>query len=299
MKKMNGWLIVNAFLRGDKFSQLNQWLTESAARQEISLTLHTNQEFLVAYTGGGCEILHLTERPDFILFWDKDVTLAKAFEKAGIPVFNSADAIGACDDKAMTHRLLSGCGIPMPKTITAPMTFSGVGYGSFDFLDIVEREFSYPFVIKECFGSFGAQVYLVHDRRQAEQLLEKLSGKPLLFQEYIAKSAGRDIRINMVGGEPVAAMLRVNDHDFRANVTNGGSMQPYTPNERQIGIAREACRILKLDFAGVDLLFGDEGPLLCEVNSNAHVVNIYQCTGINVADRIMTYIRQRIEGNRR
>ena len=121
----------------------------------------------------------------------------------------------------------------------------------------------------------------------------------MIFQKYISESAGRDIRINMVGGEPVAAMLRENSHDFRANVTNGGSMRPYTPDDRQIEIARKACRILKLDFAGVDLLFGANGePLLCEVNSNAHVVNIHACTGINVADRIMEYIRQKVENEK-
>ena len=56
-------------------------------------------------------------------------------------------------------------------------------------------------------------------------------------------------------------------------------------------MALKVCRELKLDFAGVDIMFGKQGePVLCEVNSNAHFKNIYDCTGVNVADEIMEYI---------
>ena len=45
-----------------------------------------------------------------------------------------------------------------------------------------------------------------------------------------------------------------------------------------------------LDFAGVDILFGEDGPVVCEVNSNAHMKNIYDCTGIDVSDFIIRYV---------
>ena len=43
----------------------------------------------------------------------------------------------------------------------------------------------------------------------------------------------------------------------------------------------------------MDLLFGEDGPLLCEVNSNSHLLNIYHCTGINIADTMFDYILKR------
>ena len=83
--------------------------------------------------------------------------------------------------------------------------------------------------------------------------------------------------------------------DFRANITNGGSMKPYEPKEAQVELARKVMRTLGLDFAGVDILFGEEEePILCEVNSNAHFKNIYDCTGINVADAIISYILEQL-----
>ena len=61
-------------------------------------------------------------------------------------------------------------------------------------------------------------------------------------------------------------------------------------------MAIKACKYLGLDFAGVDILFGENNePILCEINSNAHFINIYNCTGINVADEIMKYINDMLE----
>ena len=101
----------------------------------------------------------------------------------------------------------------------------------------------------------------------------------------------------MVGKKAVAAMHRYHASDFRANITNGGSMERYEPNETQLQLARKVMETLKLEFAGVDILFEKQGqPVLCEVNSNAHFVNIWKCTGVNTADEIISYCLDRSRG---
>lgn len=115
------------------------------------------------------------------------------------------------------------------------------------------------------------------------------------MQEYIESSKGQDVRIHVVGNEIVTAMKRVNKNDFRANITNGGSMEKYQPTKEQCEMALKVCEKLGLDFAGVDIMFGKNGePVLCEVNSNAHFKNIYDCTGVNVAEKIIDYILKKI-----
>lgn len=56
--------------------------------------------------------------------------------------------------------------------------------------------------------------------------------------------------------------------------------------------ALDTADALGLCFGGIDLLFTESGEaeVVCEVNSNAHFKNIYDCTGINVADKIIAYI---------
>ncbi|MBR2190230.1 MAG: RimK family alpha-L-glutamate ligase, partial [Eubacterium sp.] len=60
-------------------------------------------------------------------------------------------------------------------------------------------------------------------------------------------------------------------------------------------IAIKACKKIDLDFAGVDIIWNEDGkPLLCEINSNAHFKNIFDCTGVDAADAIIKYILKKI-----
>ncbi len=294
---MNAWLITNGFLNSAKFHEINQWLVEAGKRKGIEIQIRSNDQCLVEL-GESCVLSDsmdcFIDKPDFILFWDKDIRLAKQLEWKGFRLFNSANAIEVCDDKSLTHMLLEQAHIPMPKTILAPKTFENIGFTNLDFLDQVMKRLGFPIVIKECFGSFGQQVYLVTNERECFNKVKELEAKPILFQEFIQTSFARDIRLQVVGDEVVAAMYRYSDNgDFRANVSNGGKMKPYIPTQDQINLAIQSTKALGLDFAGVDLLFSEgEEPIVCEVNSNAHFKNIYDCTGVNVADSIMEYICQ-------
>lgn len=93
-----------------------------------------------------------SEDYDFCLFWDKDVQLAAQLEGLGMRLFNSSDAIAACDDKALTYLRLKPCGIPMPETVIAPKTFSNVGYTDLTFAREIGAQMRYPLIVKECFG---------------------------------------------------------------------------------------------------------------------------------------------------
>lgn len=295
---MTGWLITNAFLHTHKFTEINLWLVDAAKKAGIDLTIKTNAEVLVQLDSKNTIAYKADEadRPDFILFWDKDVRLAEYLELKGLPVFNSSRSIAICDDKSLTHLYLQRAGIKMPKTILAPMTYSNIGYTKTEFLEQVIEELSFPMVVKECFGSFGQQVYLVHNYMELEEKVKEIQPKPMLFQEFIETSKGKDVRLQVVGDQVVASMYRYSDNgDFRANITNGGKMKPYNPTKEQKDLAVRCCKILGLDFAGVDILFGEnDEPIVCEVNSNAHFKNIYDCTGVNVADFIMDYIRKEL-----
>ncbi len=283
---MTGWLVVNGFLHSDKFNEIYNWLKTAFEKKGHIIDVYTNIEL--------SNITEITNKPDFVLFWDKDIPLAKRLEKMGLKLFNSALAIENCDNKALTYIELKGI-VNMPKTIVAPMTYRNIGYNNTDFVKNAIDKLGLPIVIKECYGSFGQQVYLAESYEEAIEIVTN-TNEPLIFQEFIAESKGKDIRINMVGNQAVASMLRYNNNDFRANITNGGSMKNYTPTEEEIAVAQKVCKALNLDFGGVDILFGKNGPIVCEVNSNAHFKNIFDCTGVNVADYIGEYIEKCVVG---
>jgi RimK family alpha-L-glutamate ligase len=288
---MTGWLVVNEFLNSNKFNEIHQWLLDAAKKQGIKMELRTNAQLLIDISENALQVMK--GQVDFVLFWDKDVRLARYLEQLGYPVYNSSEAIGICDDKSLTHLTLMKEGIPMPRTMIAPMTFENIGYTNLRFLEDVADHLKFPMVVKECFGSFGQQVYLVKNMEELKSKVMKIGVKPILFQEFVDSSFGKDIRLQVVGSEVIASMYRYSENgDFRANLSIGGSMQTYTPTKEQMDLAIRSCEVIGLDFAGVDLLFGKDGePIVCEVNSNAHFKNIYDCTGVNAADAIIAHIK--------
>ena len=297
---MKAWLVVNGFLHQKKFQEIYEWLYQAGIEKNIKIALKTNEEVLSLCIGQGVQLTESIKDIEFVLFWDKDVLLAKTLEQTGVPVFNSSFGIEACDNKSLTHLYLSKEKIPMPDTIFAPMTYANIGYTNIDFIEKVIKQLGLPLVIKESFGSFGQQVYLCQNEKEVVEQVKKLQGTSFLFQRFIAEADGRDVRIQIVGNQVVAAMERqAKEGDFRANVTNGGSMKAYFPSEEEKDLAIRCCNILKVDFAGVDLLYGKDGQILvCEVNSNAHFKNIYDCTGVNTADAILEYIKVTVLQNR-
>ncbi|MDD5936793.1 MAG: RimK family alpha-L-glutamate ligase [Clostridiales bacterium] len=288
---MKGLLIINEYLNAKKYSEHTEWLMQAAQEAGICMDLMTNAECLVELGFHGEDRI-LNKQYDFVLFWDKDINLALHLEMCGLRVFNCAKAIANCDDKSKTHLILQHNGVRMPKTILAPMTYPNIGYTNDEFLTEIIETLHFPLVVKECFGSFGAQVYLAHEEEELKQILRTIGAKPMLFQEFIEYSAGKDVRLQVVGDEVVASMYRYSvNGDFRANISNGGHMRCYEPSEEEKALAISCCRLLELSFAGVDLLFGEDGePIVCEVNSNAHFRNIYECTKVNTATKIIEFI---------
>ncbi len=191
---MTGILAVNAFLHGKKYTELDDLLLAGAKAWGMQLQIKTNLELRLE-----------VPKADFVLFWDKDVSLAHALEQQGLPVFNSAKSIALCDNKALTYQALLGT-VPQPETMVAPKTyFEGSNFSPF--IDGAIEHLGLPLVFKECYGSFGAQVFLCHSKEEIER---HITARPFLLQKFCKASAGHDMRIEVIGGRCVAAMERYN-----------------------------------------------------------------------------------------
>ena len=292
MKK--GLLIINGFIinKIDRFNALYEDLEKSFKEEDIILDRMTNDEALIIIDSKK-ELDY-----DFILFWDKDINLAYHLENLGYLVFNNAKSIEICDDKAKTALCLENKGIKMPKTIISPFTFNNNPYSNYNllFIDHIIEELNLPLVIKEANGSFGEQVYLARSKEEVVELSLKLSPKTIIYQEFIKSSAGHDVRIEVVGDEVLGAVERTNlDGDFRSNVLQGGKMEKIDVDESFYEMALSVVKTIGLDFAGVDIMFGESGePILCEVNSNVHFKTFEKTTGVSLSKALAKYIKNKI-----
>ena len=281
---MKGYLIVNSFMKTEKFISLYEMLSNAFKNRGVSLEIKQASDISLKVGEP------LKEKVGFAIFWDKDIYLAERLENNGVRLFNSKRAVMLCDNKILMYQALAQAGIKIPETIIAPKTFEGLNYSDRSFLKIATQEIGYPMVIKEAFGSFGEQVYLAKDEKSANEIIDKIGYKDFLMQKFIASSKGKDIRINVVGDKAIVSMLRENKDDFRSNISNGGTGSLYQPEQAYLDLAIKASKALGLDFAGVDVLFGEDGPIVCEVNSNPQFASTLKATGVNLANYIADYI---------
>jgi RimK family alpha-L-glutamate ligase len=165
---------------------------------------------------------------------------------------------------------------------------------------LVARQIGFPCVIKLLVGSYGDGVVLSRDPTSFRDLMELVSGldrsQSLILQEYIGTRPGKDLRVWVIGGQVIGAMLRSStDGSFKANISRGGDGQAFPLNPELERLARDSAAALNLDIAGVDLLFDGDDYSICEVNSAPGFQGFETATGLNVARLVLEHCRSRMQ----
>ncbi len=215
--------------------------------------------------------------------------VVRQFEQMDVYTPNTANGITSARDKLRANQILSRHNIAMPATAFVR--------NRADVRPAIERVGGAPVVIKLLEGTQGIGVILAPQVKVAEAIIETLHStkQNVLIQKFIAESRGRDIRALVVGDRVVAAMRRVADGDeFRSNVHRGGRVEPVTLDPVFEQTAVRSAQIMGLRVAGVDMLEGDEGPLVMEVNSSPGLQGIEAATKLDVAGAIIDYIANQV-----
>ncbi|WP_034409500.1 lysine biosynthesis protein LysX [Deinococcus murrayi] len=246
-----------------------------------------------ARLGDGELVLELRER-DFpyetvlgrSVSYGRTLYTLRALEARGVRCVNSAAVVETCGDKARTTLALEAAGVPTPRTLLAFTPAAA--------LEATER-LGYPVVFKPLVGSWGRLVSRVNDRDAAEALLEHLevlgSWQQHVYyvQEHIRKP-GRDLRVFVVGDEPVAAIYRTSAH-WVTN-TARGAQASNCPLTHGVGdLAVRAARAVGGGVLAVDLLETEEGELLVnEVNHSMEFRNSVDTTGVDIPGAVVDYL---------
>ena len=290
---MHGIIITNQDI-GHNAYKIKRF-AEEGNKLGISLSHYVNDGSLAVISDNNIKIK--LPKCDFIIYLDKDIYLARLLEKSGYRLFNKADFIKMCDDKMLTNIMCSNLGIKMPKTIAGPLFYSPkLEEKNLKFLDDVIKELSLPLVMKKVYGSLGTGVYLVNTKEELISLYKENCRQPLQFQEYIASSFGRSLRVIIIDGQVIGAFQRYNELDFRSNFGNSATSKEYPLKGKYLELAKLISSQFNIEYAGVDLLFGEnDEPLLCEINSNAFFEEFEKITEINVAKLFMEMIDRKMK----
>lgn len=276
---------------------------EAGRRQNINVRVIKSDQFDLVVTQNDRDSVLIDGQtaplPDFLLpRMGSDtnyfgLAVIRHLERLGVQSFNSSEAIEAVIDKMHSQQILAENNLPVPNTMLAKFPVDS---------KLVEQTVGFPVVVKTLVGTQGSGVFLCEKPDNFNDLME-LVGKTqpnmhLIFQEFIASSHGRDLRVFVIDGRVVAAMeRRAKDGSFKANFSRGGEVRQFPLNREVERLAIESSRTLNLDIAGIDILFDKGGYKICEANSAPDFRGLESCCDISIADEIMTSIVDRL--NRR
>ena len=188
-----------------------------------------------------------------------------SFEKilieAGVQSILNVNDVAAMRSKTVSYARLAKNGIRIPKSL--------IFFEKSDKKRITET-FEYPFVIKPDNGTGGAGVMLIHNDAELDEYMENLTGSvTYIAQEYIASSKGRDLRVVMLGGKKLFAIVRsaATADEFRSNVHLGGTIKEVDIDEDTHTLCKKIAGLYDLDLIGIDLLYAEDGFIVAEVNS--------------------------------
>jgi len=116
-------------------------------------------------------------------------------------------------------------------------------------------------------------------------------------QEHVEKP-DRDIRVFVVGGEPIAAIVRSSEH-WVTNTARGASAEGMEITDELRAISVNAAAATGADIVAVDLLECPErGLLVNELNHSMEFRNSIETTGVNIPEHVARHVAEIAESVR-
>jgi len=221
--------------------------------------------------------------------------LSSSGKKIYLPYLAEAYTNG--HDKILSHLKFLHNKVPTPVTYVASSPEAGKN---------ILQKMNYPIIMKLPSGTQGKGVMFADSFESASSMLDTLTTlrQPFLIQEYI-ETGSTDLRVMVVGDKVIAAMKRVGrKDDKRSNIHAGGAGESIIISDEAKRIAVKAARALGCEICAVDILDSKvKGPKVIELNLSPGLQGISKATGIDVANKIASYLasntKKMVEGTKK
>ena len=288
MNRNHGWIIYPRYVSHHDDNAFD-WLTEEAAACGLSAEVVFAEDITAGYFAGK-NYLTIGGRipdalPSFVVIRTYDTVLSRFFERLDIPVINSSYSMELSKNKMLTHEVLHSAGIPTPRTVYSCN-------GEYDYEELCDAFSDRRFIVKRIDGAKGEDVYLVNDAAEMRKAVEACSRR-CICQQFIASSSGRDVRVWVIGGKVAGAVLRYSETSFLSNFSQGGKVAAIHLAPDAASLAVESTEALGIEFAGIDLLFDENGFTVNEINGNAGFRTLSRIGENNIPETLFGYIRDK------
>jgi len=199
-----------------------------------------------------------------------------------------AETILIAHNKFLTLEQLKKNNLPVPRTF-----FTGSKASA---NEILKKE-KLPLIIKLLSGFGGKGVMIIESMEAARSVIEtmKTLKQEILIEEFV-ENPGEDIRGIVAGDEIIASFKRIAaEGEKKANIYSGGRAEPFKLTSEMEDIAFRSAKALNARICAVDMLNGKDGLMVTEVNINPGLQSIEKATGINVAHRIVSFVKRELK----
>lgn len=270
-------------LKGSWKDRDSQLLTEAASNLGYELKIMSSFEmrqkslpYAVLNGGGSLNETHLR--------------YLRSMELSGVKHLNPCYKVVIAEDKALSNLEIGSLGFSVPKTIDLH-----VGLRNPNMAAYIEREIGFPCIIKHPKSAIGVGIHLVKTREEFRDLYDLIYTCSMRYmdfqntvnfvaQELIPETKNKDIRVFVLDGKILGAMLRENPIGWNVKRVEWAPGFPETHADINYerykvdqDLENKILRItshLGLRFAGYDVLFG--GP------DNKYVFGeVNPCPGLN------------------
>jgi len=192
-------------------------------------------------------------------------SMVSSLQDIGFLVVNDLDSMLVCDNKMSNALLLGRNNIPIPRTSSIPNEES---------IEDAHKRVGgkFPVIIKTLKGTQGVGVMKIDSMSSLTGVCQSLwkYDADLLIQEFFEMNS--DIRTLVIGGKILASAERIqptDNKDFRNNVHQGATTEPYDLSKKEIDVIKAAARASGAMYCGVDHFVDKKGnPYIIEVNGS-------------------------------
>lgn len=283
---MQGWLIYTKKAAQENKSYID-WFIAEGKRQRVDIKLIYREQLHIGLENGDIIILYDGKPvvlPNFVIVRTIEPIIQHTFESLSIPTFNRSEVAHIANHKSWTYNEISTLDIPvLPTYFTTKHALP------------VNPPLSYPFVVKEATGRGGKEVYYVTSEEKWQHVSELVQSNDLIIQDANVQ-LGKDLRVFVIGKEIIAAVLRKNENDFRANFTLGGTAHLYYLSAEERKLIEKIVHHFDFGLVGIDFLISHDGELI--FNEIEDVVGsriLSATTEINLAEKYISFIKKTIE----
>ncbi len=221
------------------------------------------------------------QKPDFAIVRAMRPDITEALEARGIVCFNGSFVSKICNNKARTYEYLAQNCIPVIPWVSAKSE------------DTPPKIASYPQVIKPCCGHGGKGVQIIRNDDEYEAARRDIAPDEYVIQP-LATTLRRDMRVYVLGGKVVAAVLRTSESDFRSNFSLGGKVEAVMLSNDEEVLVEKVCSLFDFGLCGIDIMYHEGNPVINEIEDVVGSRMLYKTHDIDILRLYLEYILKRL-----